>query len=129
MDHIYPGASDKDNQDQVSEKDTRIGPRHKEEGKKRRELDADDKRRILLELSNVSHPHETLSPHLYNIANGGIAPPEAEVNVSESVAIGQRMVGEFQASLPTGFHATISCPIKTMEHLKKRSDNWGQDNL
>ena len=41
MEHIYPGASDKDNQDQVSEKDTRIGPRHKKEGKKRRELDAD----------------------------------------------------------------------------------------
>ena len=113
----------------MSEKDTRIGPRHKEEGKKRRELDADDRRRILLELSSVSHPLETLFPHLYNIANGGIVPPEAEVNVSESVAIGQRMVGEFQASLPTGFHATISCPIKTMEHLKKRSDNWGQDNL
>ncbi|MEE8115221.1 MAG: hypothetical protein V3T23_12820, partial [Nitrososphaerales archaeon] len=119
MEHIYPDSSNKDNEDQVREKDTRIGPRHKEEGKKRRELDADDRRRILLELSNVSHPLENHSPHLYNIANGRIAPREAEVNVEDSVVIGQKMVAEFHASLPGGFHATISCPIKTMEHLQK----------
>lgn len=53
-------------------------------------MDAGDRHRIPPELTNVSHPLETLSLHLYHIANGVIAPPEAEVNVSESLAIGQR---------------------------------------
>jgi hypothetical protein len=42
-----------------------------------------------------------------------------EINVDESVAIGCRMAPMFRTSLPTGFHATISSPIKTMEHMKK----------
>jgi hypothetical protein len=29
------------------------------------------------------------------------------------------MVSEFRASLPSGFHATISSPLKTMENIKK----------
>ena len=104
----------------MREKDTRSGPHHKEEGKKRRELDADDRRRILFQLSTVSHPLENHSPHLYNIANGRIFNPEAEVNVEDSIVLGQKILAKFRASLPGEFHATISCQVKTtMEHLQK----------
>ena len=119
MAHIYPNPPVKENEDQAAPSTTKTGPRHKEEGRKRREMDADDRRRILLELSKMSHPLENQSPHLYNIANGRFAPPEAEVNVAESVDIGEKMAAQFQTSLPTGFHAPISSCIKTMEHIKK----------
>ena len=55
-------------------------------------MDADDRRRISFELSKMSHPLENPSLHLYNIANGRFGPPpEAEVNVADSVDIGGRM--------------------------------------
>ena len=120
MEHIYPDSSGKESKEQAGVGDTSSGPHHKEEGKKRREMDADDRYRILLELSRTSHPLENQSPHLYNIVNGAFASPEAKVNVAESATIGGRMSAEFRASLPTRFHATISSPIKTIEHIKKR---------
>jgi len=126
MAHIYPDPPIKESKDQAGASTTNSGPRHKEEGKKRREMDADDRRRISLELSKMSHPLENPSPHLYNIANGRFGPPEAEVNVADSVDIGERMAAQFWASLPTGFHATLSSSIKTMEHIKK---GGGQDDL
>jgi len=46
-------------------------------------------------------------------------PPEADVNVADSIDIGERMAAQFRASLPTGFHATLSSSIKTMKHIKK----------
>jgi len=67
----------------------------------------------------MSHPLENPSPHLYNIANGRIVSPEADVNVADSVDIGERMAAQFRASLPTGFHATLSSSIKTIEHINK----------
>ena len=67
----------------------------------------------------MSHPLENPSPHLYNIANGRIVSPEADVNVADSVDIGDRMAAQFRASLATGFHATVSSSIKTMRHIKK----------
>ena len=51
--------------------------------------------------------------------NGGFASPEAGVNVAVSLEIGERMTTEFRASLPNGFHSTISSSIKVMEHTKK----------
>jgi len=39
----------------------------------------------------MSHPLENPSPHLYNIANGRIVSPEADVNVADSVDRGERM--------------------------------------
>ena len=95
------------------------GPRHKEEGKKRREIDSNDRRRISLELARMSHPLENRSSQLYNIENGGFASLEAEVNVADSLEIGEIMTAEFRASLLNGFHSAISSPIKTMEHIKK----------
>ncbi len=116
MDHIYPIPE---------EADTSSEPHHKEEGKKRKEMDADDRGKILHELSRMSHPLETQSPHLYNIANGGCAPPESEINVADSVRIGECMTAKFKASLPTGFHSPISRCIKTMEHMK----GWRPNNI
>jgi len=69
--------------------------------------------------SPMSHSLENPSPHLYNIANGRSVPPEADVNVADSVDIGERMAAQLLASLPTGFHATLSSSVKTMEHIKK----------
>ena len=113
MEHIYPDPPVEENTDRINE------PRHKEEGQKRRMVDSDDRRRISLELARMSHPLENRSPHLYNIANGGFASPEAGVNVADSLEIGERMTTEFRASLPNGFHSTISSSINTMEHMKK----------
>ena len=110
LNNIYPDPPFKESKDQAGANDTSSGPRHKEEGKKRREMDADDRRRISFELSKMSHPLENQSPQLYNIANRGFSPPESEVNVAESVDIGKRMASEFRASFPIGFHATISKP-------------------
>ena len=39
------------------------------------------------------------------------------MNVADSLEIGENMTTEFRASLPIGFHSTISSPIKTMEHI------------
>ena len=122
LEHIYPDHSINESDvlnDQVGTTNTCSGPRHKEEGRKRRNTDADDRRRISLELATMSHPLENQSPHLYNIANGAYPSDGLEINVDESVAIGCRMASMFRTSLPTGFHATISSPIKTMEHMKK----------
>ena len=119
MAHIYPNPPVKESNARAGASTTSSGPCHKEEGKKRTEMDGDDRRRISLALSKMSHALENQSPHLYNIANGIFRPPEAEVNVAESVDIGQRMAAQFWASLPTGFHATVSSFIKTMEHIKK----------
>lgn len=81
-------------------------------------MDADDTSRISSELTKMSHPLEYQSQYLYNIANGQFASPEINVNVAESVDIGE-MSAQFQKSLPAGFHSPISTSIKTMEHIKK----------
>ena len=86
---------------------------HKEEGIKRRKVDTDDRRRISEELDKCSHPLEIESDVLYNIVNGQVAP--AVVNVSDALSLGALMVTDFRKSLPSGFHAKLSSPVKTME--------------
>ncbi len=71
------------------------------------DLPTDDRGKILHELSRT------------NIANGRCAPPESEINVADSVCIGECMTAKYKASLPTGSHSPISRCIKTMEHIKK----------
>ena len=68
--------------------------KHKEEGSKRRELDRDDRLRILTELRKHSHPLTHPSDSLYNIVNGQVV-SETEVNVQDAVAIGQDMRTSF----------------------------------
>ena len=41
------------------------------------------------------------------------------VNVADAVSIGDNILGVFCRSLPPGFHAKISSPVKTMEYLKR----------
>ena len=54
---------------------------------------------------------------LYNIVNGKIAPPA--VNVADAVSIGDNTLSMFRRSLPSGFHAKMSSPVKTMEYMKR----------
>ena len=92
--------------------------KHKEEGSKRRELDRDDRLRILTVLRKHSHPLTHPSDSLYNIVNGQVV-SETEVNVQDSVAIGQDMRTSFALSLPGGFHHPIKKTVKTMQVLKR----------
>ena len=55
----------------------KVEAKHKEEGWKRRNLDANDRKRIADELSKHSHPLNVDSIALYNIANGQVAPDDA----------------------------------------------------
>ena len=89
---------------------------HREGCIKRRKVDTDDRRRISEELDKCSHPMEIESDVLYNIVNGQVAP--AVVNVSDALSLGALMVTDFRKSLPAGFHAKLSSPVKTMEKLK-----------
>ncbi len=91
--------------------------KHKEEGEKRRKLDSDDRERIAAELVKHSHPLTVESDVLYNIVNGKVAP--SEVNVENSVAIGEKMAVSFRNSLPSNFHGKNSGTVKTMEQLKR----------
>ena len=102
-------------EDQPNEKEVL----HKVEGLSRRRLDADDRRRVANELCNHSHPLEGRGEDnvLYNIGNGKIDPPA--VNVADAVSIGDKMLSVFRKSLPSGFHAKMSSPVKTMEYLKR----------
>ena len=102
-------------EDQPNEKEVL----HKEEGFSRRRLDADDRRRVANELCKHSHPLEGRGEDnvLYNIVNGKIAPPA--VNVADAVSIGDKMLSVFRKSHPSGFHAKMSSPVKTMEYLKR----------
>ena len=85
---------------------------------KRCKVDKDDRQRISTELvKTFSHPLDTESDVLYNIHNGQVAP--TIVNVSDSLAIVRTMATAFQNLLPTGFHAKLSSPVNTMEHLKR----------
>ena len=59
--------------------------------------------------------------HLYNPVTGQIAPEY--VNVGDSLLIGERMAECYSASLPGGFYAPISCPIKTMSDAMKSKRN------
>ena len=59
--------------------------------------------------------------HLYNPVTGQIAPEY--VNVADSLLIGERMAECYSASLPGGFYAPISCPIKTMSDAMKSKRN------
>ena len=87
----------------------------KEEGINRRKVDTDDRRRISDELDTFSQPLEIESDVLYNIVHGQVVP--AVVNVSDALSLGAQMVTDFRQSLPAGFHAKLSSPVKTMEKL------------
>ena len=85
----------------------------------RRALDAHDRDLIAVEVEKYSHPLEDNRPHLYNPVSGQVA--VADINVADSIVIGDKMEREYIASLPNGFFNPFSSPIKTMSILKKRT--------
>lgn len=91
--------------------------KHKEEGTRRRQLDKEDRDRILSEFQKHAHPLTDTSTDLMNIVNRQVA--NEQINVADSVLIGEHMMGEFVKSLPDGFHNSIPGKIKTMEAMKK----------
>ena len=102
-------------EDQPNEKDVL----HKEEGFSRSHIDADDRRQVANALSKQSQPLEGQGEDnvLYNIVNGKIYPPA--VKVADAVSIGDNTLSVFRRSLPSGFHAKMSSPVKTMDYLKR----------
>ena len=41
------------------------------------------------------------------------------MNVADAVSIGDNTLSVFRRSLPSGFHAKMSSPVKTMDYLKR----------
>ena len=60
-----------------------------------------DRDLIAVEVEKYSHPLEDNRPHLYNPVSGQVA--VADINVADSIVIGDKMEREYIASLPNGF--------------------------
>ncbi|KAJ8349304.1 hypothetical protein SKAU_G00244340 [Synaphobranchus kaupii] len=91
--------------------------RHKEEVKGWRELDAEDRAKILRVLWENSHPLTTETTTLQHIINSQVA--DRKVNVQDALKIRQDMSTLFSSSLPRGFHAAISKKVVTMKFKTK----------
>ena len=89
-----------------------------EEGTTRRELDRDDRLRILTELRKHPHPLTHQSESLYNIVDGQVV-SETKVNVQDAMEIGQDTSTSFASSLPGGFHHPIKKTVETMQVPKR----------
>ena len=89
-----------------------------EEGTTRRELDRDDRLRILTELPKHPHPLTHQFESLYNIVDGQVV-SETKVNVQDAMEIGQDIRTSFASSLPGGFHHPIKKTVETLQVLKR----------
>ena len=94
-----------------------LDDKHKEEGIRRRKLDAEDREKIMIEVGRYPNPLQEPSQHLFNIVNGQVAGDK--VNVHNAVSTGMKMAVDFQGSLPNGFHEPLRKQVTTMETLKK----------
>ena len=83
--------------------------------KHRRVLDTYDRGVIDAEVEKYHHPLENHHPHLYNPVTGQIA--LTNVNVAESIVIGENMESEYIACLPDELYNPNSTHIKTMSVL------------
>ena len=111
MDNMFDETEDEDQEDSTG--------RHKEEGKRRRQLDNEDRKKIILEVERHTNPLLTKATEpLYNIINGLVAADE--VNVDQSVSIGGIMAAEFTAKLPDVFYVPLKKTVITMEVMKKK---------
>ena len=79
----------------------------------RRIIDAADRCLIAVAVAKYPHPLEHQRPHLYNQVKGLIA--TSDVNVADSMVIGDKMESKYIASIPDGFYISINSPIKTMD--------------
>ena len=91
-----------------------------EEGSEIRELDRDDRLRILTELRKHPHPLTHQSDSLYNIVNGQVV-SETKVNVQDAVEIGQDTKTSFTSSPPGDFHHPIKKSVETIQVLKQKT--------
>ena len=89
----------------------------KEEAKGRRRTNEDDRAGIRKALEKCINPFQRDLKGLVNIHSGYVA--NKEVNVHNSLKIGQEQQSKFQASWPDGFHSPIKNEIVTMKSSKK----------
>ena len=89
-----------------------------EEGSEIRELDRDDRLRVVTELRKHQHQLTHQSDSLYNIVNGQVV-SETKVTVQDAVEIGQDTRTSFATSLPGGFHHPIKKTVETVQVLKR----------
>ncbi len=96
-----------------------------EEGSEIRELDRDDRLRILTELRKHPHPLTQQSDSLSDIVNGQVV-SETKVNVQDAVEIGQDTITSFASSLPAGFHHPIKKYVETSPEARceDKGDNY-----
>ena len=90
---------------------------HKEEAKGRRKSDEDDQAGIRKALEKCINPFQRDLKGLVNIHSGYVA--NKEVNVHNSLKIGQEQQSKFEASWPDGLHSPIKNEIVTMKSSKK----------
>ena len=89
-----------------------------EEGSEIRELDRDDRLRILTELRKHPHTLTHQSDSLYNIVNGQVV-SETKVTVQDAVEIGQDTRTSFETSLPGRFRQPIKKTVETVQVMKR----------
>ena len=89
---------------------------HKEEGTKRRQLEAADRHSMRTELQKCSHPLTSPSDYLYLHQYWSGA--RADVNTHQTVELGTLMRDDLIASYPGSFHHTISSKVNTMQSMK-----------
>ena len=88
---------------------------HREEGKSRIKLDAQDRNKVFREMETHPNPSQTYTSNIVNIYNGCVA--DEHVNVHNVIDIGEEMTSKLRQNLPGGFHTPLQ-KIVTMESLK-----------
>ena len=119
LDNIYTPSSTEEIEETFSEglSELSYSRVHKEEAKSRKELDSQDRSKLLEQLSKYSHPLLTDSDKLFNVVNGQCA--SEDINVYDALYIGKKQMEEFVNKLPDGFHHVIEKRVKTMQQMKK----------
>jgi len=114
---------------EMTDDDTSASIVHKEEMLGR--CNADEKDRMIirakLEASiDPLDPSQHPDGEIINIVSGKIC--DSPVNVDKALSIGERMLKDYELSLPDGFHKPFSKQVKTMAITKKHL-NIGKQNL
>jgi len=96
---------------------------HKEEMKSRMTSDANDRAKIGQKLQESVDPldpsaHPEATGSIVQIVSGRIA-TDATVNVHDALAIGQKMMKDYETTWPDGFHTTLPKIVNTMAVTKK----------
>ena len=91
--------------------------KHKEEGLRRRRLDADDRAKIKEELTQHTHPFNVFATAPMNIMNGQIG--GSNVNVQHAVELGTDILHSFYNDMQSVFYDSIRKRVTMMETAKK----------